>query len=94
MWTVVWNCVIDTFKAIYTAMNTIKIFDVWGSNYVSLWDLCVGVIVMGAIINLFINFTTPTLPDSSTSSSVSIRTNKHGEVTGTTTKVNKRIRYR
>lgn len=44
-------------------MNTIVIFDYWGHGYISLWDLSVGVIVMGAIINLFINFTTPTLPD-------------------------------
>lgn len=62
-WRVVWKCILDTFLSIYEAMNTIVIFDYWGSGYVSLWDLCVGVIVMGAIINLFINFTAPTLPD-------------------------------
>lgn len=93
-WTVVWDCILNSLTTVYRVMNNIKIFDLWGQNFVSLWDLCIGVIVMGAIINLFINFSTPTLPDRSSSSSVSIRTNKHGEVTGTTTKVNNRTRYR
>ena len=44
-------------------MNTIKIYDVGGSFSVSLWDLSLGVIVIGAVMNLFINFTTPTMPD-------------------------------
>lgn len=94
MWSVVWDCIFDTLKTIYRVMNTIQVFDINGAFSVSLWDICVGVIVMGAIINLFINFTTPSLPDRSSSSSVSIRTNKHGEVTGTTTNVSKRTRYR
>lgn len=64
-WKVVWSCILRTFTSIYNAMNSIVIFDYWGSGYVSLWDFCIGVIVMGAIINLFINFTTPTLPDKS-----------------------------
>lgn len=94
MWSVIWDCIFDTLKTIYTVMNTIKVFDINGVVSVSIWDLSIGVIVMGAIINLFINFTIPTLPDRSTSSSVSVRTNKHGEVTGTTTNVSKRSRYR
>lgn len=65
MWSVVWDCIFDTLKTVYTVMNTIKIFDINGQFYVSLWDICIGVIVMGAIINLFINFTTPTLSDRS-----------------------------
>lgn len=94
MWSVVWDCIFDTLKSVYVAMNKLEIFDINGQFSVSVWDICLGVIVMSAIINLFINFTTPTLPDRSSSSSVSIRTNKHGEVTGTTTKVNNRNHYR
>ena len=63
MWSVVWDCIFDTLKTIYTVMNSIKIFDINGAFYISLWDFCIGIIVMGAIINLFINFSTPTLPD-------------------------------
>lgn len=44
-------------------MNSIKILDFTSGYFISLWDLCIAVIVMGAIINLFINFTTPTMPD-------------------------------
>lgn len=65
MWSVVWDCIFDSLKSIYTVMNTIKIFDINGAFYISVWDLSIGVIVMGAIINLFINFTTPTIPDRS-----------------------------
>lgn len=64
-WNAVWDCILSSFQAIYRAMNTIKILDVWGNNYISLWDFCIGIIVMGAIINLFINFTVPTIPDKS-----------------------------
>lgn len=62
-WLVVWNCVLNTLKSVYVAMNSIKIFDIFGGNFISLWDVCIAVIVMGAIMNLFINFTMPTLPD-------------------------------
>lgn len=44
-------------------MNTIQIADINGAFSVSLWDLSLGVIVLGTIMNLFINFTLPTLPD-------------------------------
>lgn len=63
MWSTVWDCIFDTLKTIYTVMNTIKVFDINGAFSVSVWDISIGVIVMGAIINLFINFTTPTMPD-------------------------------
>ena len=69
MWSVVWDCIFDTLKTIYTVMNTIKVFDINGSFAVSVWDISIGVIVMGAIINLFINFTTPTIADRSISKS-------------------------
>lgn len=63
MWSTVWDCIFDTLKTIYTVMNTIKIFDINNQFSISLWDLSIGIIVMGAILNLFINFTTPTMPD-------------------------------
>ena len=42
---------------------SIKIMDFVSCYFISLWDFCIAVIVMGAIINLFINFTTPTIAD-------------------------------
>ena len=63
-WVTVWNdCIFPTLKTIYDVMNSIKIYDFSSGYFISLWDLCIAVIVMGAIINLFINFTTPTMPD-------------------------------
>lgn len=44
-------------------MNSIKIMDFTSGSFISLWDFCIAIIIMGAIINLFINFTTPTIPD-------------------------------
>lgn len=63
MWSTVWTCVFTAFRTIYSVMNTIKIYDVGGAFSVSLWDLSLGVIVIGAVMNLFINFTIPTMPD-------------------------------
>lgn len=83
MWSVVWDCIFDSLKTIYTVMNTIKVFDINGAFSVSVWDISIGVIVMGAIINLFINFTVPTLPDRSSVSSVTTST------TGNRTKTTK-----
>lgn len=68
-WNVIWNkCLVPTFKGIYQAMDSIKVVSMVDGARVSLWDFCIGIIIMGAVINLFINFTTPTLPDRSLSS--------------------------
>lgn len=63
-WNIIWReCIVPTFKGIYQAMDSIKVVSMVDGARVSLWDFCIGIIVMGAIINLFINFTTPTIPD-------------------------------
>lgn len=73
-WNVVWrDCIVPTFRSIYEAMNSIVIVSLVDGARVSLWDFCIGIIIMGAIINLFINFTVPTIPDRS---SLKQKTNK------------------
>lgn len=65
-WMTIWNkCIFPTLLSIYNAMNSIIIVDFHLGNSISLWDFCIGIIIMGAIINLFINFTVPTIPDRS-----------------------------
>lgn len=63
-WNIIWrDCIVPSFTGIYQAMDSIKIVSIVDGVKISLWDFSIAIIVMGAIINLFINFTTPTLPD-------------------------------
>lgn len=62
-WSEIWKIFFRILKAIYQAMNSIKIFDIGGAFSVSVWDLSIAFIIMGTIISLFINFTRPTMPD-------------------------------
>lgn len=65
-WNVIWrSCIVATFRSIYNAMNTLTIVSITDGARISLWDFCVAIIIMGAIMNLFINFTTPTISDRS-----------------------------
>ena len=63
-WTLIWNRIIfPILESIYDAMNSLAIY--FNGYRISLWSFCLAIIVFGSIMNLFINFTTPTLPDRS-----------------------------
>lgn len=62
-WSVIWNGIISFFTAVKDIMDGIIIFSLGGSFQATLWDFCLGVIIMGAIIGQFIIFAQPSLPD-------------------------------
>ncbi len=66
VWSTIWGYVYTSITSAIDVMKSIIVSD--GSVRVSLFHIAFGVVIMGAIINLFINFTTPTLPDETISS--------------------------
>ena len=67
-WSAIWNGIINFFTGFKDIMDSITLFSIGGSFHCSLWDFCLGIIIMSAIIGQFIIFSQPVLPDQRTSS--------------------------
>lgn len=75
-WSVIWNCIINFFTSFKELLDDITLFSIGGAFHCSLWDFCLGIIIMSAIIGQFIIFAQPVLPDQPTSSWREDRANK------------------
>ena len=75
-WAVIWDFISDFFLSIKTVMQDITIFSIGSSFHCSLWNFCLAIIIMGAIIGQFIIFAKPALPDKPTGRMIEDRKNK------------------